>query len=55
MSDKNVILSISLLTSNRLETIPRCLDSLKPILEAIPSELIIVDTSNNPEVYECSV
>lgn len=55
MSDKNVILSISLLTSNRLETIPRCLDSLKPILEAIPSELIIVDTSNNPEVYECDL
>lgn len=49
------ILTISLLTSNRMETIPRCLDSLKPILEAIPSELIIVDTSNNPEIYECNL
>ena len=47
------ILSISLLTSNRMDTIPRCLDSLIPIREALPCELIIVDTSNNPEVREC--
>ena len=51
-SDKP-ILTISLLASNRLETLPRCLDSLTSIREAIPSELIIVDTSNNPEVHEC--
>jgi len=55
MSEKKPLLSISLLTSNRMDTIPRCLDSLKPILEAIPSELIIVDTSNNPEVYACNL
>lgn len=45
-------LSISLLASNRLDTIRRCLDSLKPIMEQIPSELILVDTSKNPEVHE---
>ena len=44
-------LSISLLASNRLDTIRRCLDSLKPIMEQIPSELILVDTSKNPEVH----
>jgi len=49
---ENPILTISLLASDRLDTIPRCLDSLKEIREAIPSELIIVDTSNNPKVHE---
>ena len=38
------ILSIALLVSNRKDTIQRCLDSLTPIREAIPSELIILDT-----------
>lgn len=49
------ILSISLLTSDRIKTIPRCLDSLTPIREAIPCELIIVDTSKNPEVHELAL
>ena len=56
--DKNVskpILTISILTSNRMDTIPRCLDSLKPILESIPSELIITDTSKNPDVRELAL
>ena len=38
------ILSIALLVSNRKDTIQKCLDSLTPIREAIPSELIILDT-----------
>lgn len=45
------VLTISLLVSNRLDTIRRCLDSLKPIMDAIPCELILVDTSNNPVVH----
>lgn len=49
---ENPILSISLLTSDRMKTIPRCLESLVPLREAIPCELIIVDTSNNPEVHQ---
>lgn len=43
-------LTISLLISNRPDTIPRCLDSLRPILATIPSELILIDTSKNPEI-----
>lgn len=39
-----VKLTISLLVSNRVETIRKCMESLKPILEAVPSELIAVDT-----------
>ncbi len=38
------VLSISLLCSGRKETTRKCLDSLKPIMEQIESELIIVDT-----------
>lgn len=50
MSNSNLQLTISLLISNRMDTIPRCLDSLRPILDAIPSELILIDTSKNPEI-----
>lgn len=41
---ENPVLSIALLVSNRKDTIQKCLDSLTPIREAIPSELIILDT-----------
>ncbi len=45
-------LTISLLTSNQIHAIRRCLDSLVPILMQIPSELIIVDTSEEESVRE---
>lgn len=48
--NNEIILSISLLASNRRETVIRCLDSLKPLREQIPSELIIVDTGCNQEL-----
>lgn len=48
---KKPLLTISLLISNRLDTIPRCLDSLYPIMDAVPCELILIDTSKNPEVH----
>ncbi len=47
---KRPILSISVLASNRKDTIRRCLDSLIPIMEQIPSELILVDTSTDPQI-----
>ena len=47
---EQIILSISMLASNRTDTIRRTLDSLKPIMKQIPSELILVDTSTDPEV-----
>lgn len=37
-------LTISLLVSNRIGSIRKCMESLKLILDAIPSELIAVDT-----------
>ncbi len=42
--DGKILLSISLLVSNRLDTIRKCMESIRPILERIPSELIAVDT-----------
>jgi glycosyltransferase involved in cell wall biosynthesis len=38
------VLSIGLLVSNRKDTTQKCLDSLTPIRESIPCELIITDT-----------
>jgi len=52
MKQKQTLLSISLLTSNRADTIRRCLDSLAPIREQLSCELILVDTSTDPAVRE---
>ena len=38
------LLSISLLVSNRIDTIRTCMESLRPLMEAVRSELIAVDT-----------
>lgn len=44
------ILTIALLASNRKDTIGRCLESLRPIRERIPSELVVIDTGCDSEV-----
>ena len=45
MEKTKPVLSISMLVSNnRRDTIEKCLESLAPLLKAVPSELIIVDT-----------
>lgn len=49
---KRPVLSISMLVSDRLDTIQRCLDSLKPIMDGISSELILVNTSKNDKVRD---
>ncbi len=42
---KNPIrLTVSVLVSNRIDTVRKCLNSVKPLLDAVPSELIVVDT-----------
>lgn len=47
--EKQPVLSISLLASNRKETIRKCLDSLTGIMEKVPSERIIMDTGCDRE------
>lgn len=49
MSEK-VILTISILISNRPDTVRKCLDSIQPLLQAIPSELILTDTGCGEQV-----
>ena len=38
------VLTISLLVSNHIDTISKCMKSIQPLLEQISSELIVVDT-----------
>ena len=42
---KSPILSISLLVSNRKDTIRNCMESIRPLLEQLPTELIAIDTA----------
>ena len=45
MEKKRPVLSISMLVSNnRRDTIEKCMESLVPLMHAVPTELIIVDT-----------
>ncbi len=48
----NTQLTISLLVSDRMDTLGRCLDSVMPLLRELPSELIIVYTGQEPETLE---
>lgn len=45
----NIQLTISLLVSDRMETLGRCLSSLKPLLREVDSELIAVYTGKNED------
>lgn len=46
----NIQLTISLLASDRKETLGKCLESITPLLRELNSELIIVTTGEDPEV-----
>ncbi len=46
MSEK-ILLTITMLVSDREDTIEKCMKSLVHLREAVPSELIVVDTASN--------
>lgn len=46
----DLLLTITMLISNRPDTLEKCLNSLQPILSNLSSELILVDTAGNPAV-----
>ncbi len=48
----NIQLTISLLASDRMETLGKCLESVSPLLRELNSELIIVTTGSDPAVTE---
>lgn len=41
------LVTISMLISNRIDTVEKCFESFRPLLEQIPSEFIAVDTVGN--------
>lgn len=47
-----VKLTIGLIVKNEEKNLPNCLEAIKPILEAVPSELIITDTGSNDETVK---
>ncbi len=50
--ERTIKLTISILASNRKDTIPKCLESLRPLLDNVDSELIITDTGCDDELVE---
>lgn len=49
-TNRQILLTISILISNRPETVRRCLDSVKPLLTQLPAELILTDTGCGDQV-----
>jgi glycosyltransferase involved in cell wall biosynthesis len=45
-------LTVGLIVRNEEKTLDKCLSSLKPLLEAVPSELIITDTGSTDRTIE---
>ena len=52
MNMKKYKLTISILASNRKDTLPKTLESIKPILDSVSSELIVVDTGCDEDLLE---
>lgn len=50
LNKKNPLLSISIMTSNRKDTIRKSLDSITHLRQVVPSELVIVDTGCDEEM-----
>lgn len=50
--NKEILLTITMLVSNREETIEKCMKSLKHLMDTVPSELIVVDTAGNETCME---
>ena len=46
----NIKLTISILLSDRLNTIEKCLNSIVPLLQQVPCELILTITGKEPKV-----
>ena len=46
------ILSIGMIVKNEEKFLPACLEALKPLMEAVPSELIVVDTGSEDRTVE---
>lgn len=52
MKKRDIILSIGLIVKNEEEYLEQCLESLKPLLNQVPSELLIADTGSDDRTIE---
>lgn len=52
MRDRKYLLTISIMTSNRKDTLPKTLESIRPLLDNVSSELIITDTGCDEDLLE---
>ena len=52
MIERKYMLTISILASNRKDTLPKTLESIKPILDNVSSELIVTDTGCDEELLQ---
>lgn len=52
MKERKYMLTISILASNRKDTLPKTLESIKPILDNVSSELIVTDTGCDEDLLE---
>lgn len=50
MNEKKYLLTISIMASNRKDTLPKTLESIKPLLDNVSSELIVTDTGCDEDV-----
>jgi glycosyltransferase involved in cell wall biosynthesis len=50
--DRDITLSVSMIVKNEEKMLVSCLDGIKPLLDAVPSELIIIDTGSSDRTVE---
>jgi len=50
--DKNIVLSVGMIVKNEEKYLQGCLEGIKPLLDAVPSELVIVDTGSTDSTIE---
>jgi len=47
-----IVLSVGMIVKNEEKYLEKCLDALKPLLDAVKSELVIVDTGSSDNTVE---
>jgi len=50
--DRSIVLSVGMIVKNEEKMLEACLEGLKPLLDALPSELVIVDTGSTDKTIE---
>ncbi|MDR2532552.1 MAG: glycosyltransferase [Oscillospiraceae bacterium] len=51
-NNSGIVLSVGMIVKNEEKYLAQCLDALKPLLDAVPSELVITDTGSTDKTVE---